>query len=518
MLNKISSLSLTIPLGWLFSHLFMWSNNAHMFSTKALLTSLGFIIFVACMLWAMGALCIKLSHKMFSKHQKILNIIQNILFATVFSAIVGFFLFIPMLAPNPALLPSIVLFFSICAILFFIKAKFLNTILLVLIVFSSVNTISGLIFSNASQEASTNKQAIAKLSEVKLKQKPNIYLFWLESYHAFSIQEEIYGIDTKPIQKFLADNEFVTFPEVYSDGRGTLSAYAELYGMGKYNIQEVGNVDVNTTTRELIGGSEDNILFKILKNNGYFTGQLLYPMPLYFMTFNKKSPYLDRTDFDHLYDSYLTLLAPCYYFVPSLRNKAIRSQRIRSYLKTKDNINTTIQQLVQGPKPFFLSFKDGANHTPGSGYSFKDAQSWIQGGTYQKYVKNGNESIKSIVQNILNLDPNAMIVIVADHGATRFRGVTDFSKSIEEIQKDLKAANVSYEDFIDDKFGCMMAIRFPNGEQIDITAGKYMSQRNLFTHIFAYLSDDPSLLEYRAVSRSQLLKNVLTQDGKIVHK
>ena len=64
--------------------------------------------------------------------------------------------------------------------------------------------------------------------------------------------------------------------------------------------------------------------------------------------------------------------------------------------------------------------------------------------------------------------------------------------------------NVSELDIFDDFCRVLFAYRLPGGTRGDISHGMYLSNINIFMHIFAYLADDPSILKYRFPSVSQL--------------
>ncbi len=135
--NWLSKLAITIPLGWLFSHFFMWSNNAHMFTNMAFFYSSIVILVIAIVLYFLGVLWLKLSDMMPEKYKKTIDIVNSILFAGTFSLIVGVFLMEPVLDPTPVKLPLLILFIVICFGIYFAKSL-LNTMLCVMLIFSTV--------------------------------------------------------------------------------------------------------------------------------------------------------------------------------------------------------------------------------------------------------------------------------------------------------------------------------------------------------------------------------------------
>ena len=61
----------------------------------------------------------------------------------------------------------------------------------------------------------------------------------------------------------------------------------------------------------------------------------------------------------------------------------------------------------------------------------------------------------------------------------------------------LLVRNVTLDEFVQDYFGTLLAIRLPGGEQRDISYGLALNHVNLFRHVFAYLNDDPDILKTR---------------------
>jgi len=68
---------------------------------------------------------------------------------------------------------------------------------------------------------------------------------------------------------------------------------------------------------------------------------------------------------------------------------------------------------------------------------------------------------------------------------------------IEEIGRQLTERNLTLDEFAQDNFGTLLAIRLPGGEQRDISYGLALNHVNLFRHVFAYLNDDPDILKTR---------------------
>ena len=278
-----------------------------------------------------------------------------------------------------------------------------------------------------------------------------------------------------------------------------------------------GNEDIRRSGRRLLGGDEDNLLYKTLKNNGYYTAYFTDGSTY---IFTEKLAYLDETDIDDV----LALLAlnPIFDLNDRLNKfkKMLMSNIKPLFLKKlsfPDKITTYISKLLARRQPFFLGFKGGVDHTP-SGYTWLLKDEWVASGSYQKFVETGNKDILEIVNFIISNDKNAFIVLLGDHGSWRLRGLWYDVQDWQTLKTRLEDCGESIESLAHDIFGVFMAIRRPGGEFKDIAYGYPLSHANLFRHIFASLSNTPEeIIRFRSPSMSSLSSTnfVLVEEGEI---
>lgn len=490
--------SLLPSLALLFSHIFMWSNNAHMFSNQSLAVSFLIILVISVLVFGINYFLVP----------RILEIIfpkkwNKILFYTYIALLFIFFLacIVDFQVFNQRRVYAPIILLVSFAFIYLERAKILVIFLSVMICFSSVTLLKNSILEN---EIILSK----KVDDIILRKKPNIYLYWLESYHDFDILKKVYNIDSEKYKNYLYDKSFIIGENIFSSGRFTLAAFTQLYSCSQVE-KSVGNLDVERASRGVIGGEKGNVVFRILKNNGYKT--ILLAGSFYYVY--AKGEYLDELDIEvkGLYN-YVYPLCSIYFenrFIDLLFTSNINKYKGSLF----DRVKTAMMLGKESTKPYIIAFKGGAAHTPPNEdiYTWKDREKWISSNTYQDLVKKSNIESEEIINYILENDPNALIVLLGDHGALTY---TFFPWNDPESYAKY---NVREEDVFDDLYRVLLAYRLPGGAQDDIAHGMYMNNVNIFTHIFAYLADDPSLLEQRTPSVSVLGKAKMV-DGKLVRE
>lgn len=479
------TISLLPSLGLIFSFLFIWSHNVHMYRGAALLCSFAAILMAALLLFFINSVCIT----------RLLSCLKgktwtDILFY-IFIACEFIFFAWYLVCYGDSVYKS-KMWCSIFAIItFFIlwkeKGKLLVFFSCIMILFSFINLTKNSIVNLKELETTSN------LPQISLQTKPNIYLFWMESYHSTDILKSTFGIDNTQFTDFLTSNGFKIENGIYSSGEHTLKSMAQLY---LCNIisgeQQVGQDDVLRSIRNVIGGDQNNVVFRTLKENGYRT-ILLTQGSSYF--FYKQGMYLDESDFGSSY------------FFP-ITDSINREKKAFPEPKTSlsDQVKAVMAKGKEWQQPYIIAFKGGALHTPHIGWNWKQRDEWIKSNVYQSFIRKANEETQGLISYILQQDPGALIILLGDHGAWTYRGLDP---------EDCEQQGVALQDFFDDRFKVFFAYRLPNSDAFDLTSGMYMNNMNVFIHIFSYLAKDKSLLQYRVPSES-VFGNVKMVEGKFL--
>ena len=105
---------------------------------------------------------------------------------------------------------------------------------------------------------------------------------------------------------------------------------------------------------------------------------------------------------------------------------------------------------------------------------------WIKSGA-DGYVEGARESVfilQKVISTIIEKDPNAIIVMLGDHGARTYLDL--------DLVEALKNNTIQLSEYADDFFNVYGAVRLPEQYEkfsFDDKDG-YINHRNIFVHIF----------------------------------
>jgi len=506
----------------------MWSKNWFMYNFNEISISLLALFLVCSLVYVTGKFIYSLLK---SKIKEKLRFLWHVVFCMLFIGVLLLFLELSLrkvFAPEYFWFGTISVYCIAVLFLCFLTTKrgfgLINVFLLFWLLLSTGTGLYGAI------PAALDGNALDESEHIELKERPNIYLFLLESYHDLKTMNKVYGIDVEPLQSWLSSRDFLIYENVYSNTHATLLSMTNILGMRLNVAQGMGNNDIEPKGRKLIGGGTGNQVYRILKENGYHTVYLTSDTENPFYYFHPQGKYLDETDIDFgpapglrpLYDGVFPFLNRAYNGYRALKKDEhgrVNSLQPKFRNKLIDNIRMIMEE---NKKPLFIGFKSGAIHTPtDSTYTWKQRNEWVSSGKYQGRVEEGNRELFEIVDLITEKDPSAVIVLLGDHGAWRLQGIWKDATYGDAASLDalLKQHGESLDTFASDVYGTFLAIRMP--EKGDISNGLPVSHVNLFRHIFAAASPETSraILARRAPSESgrDLLGFMLVKDGVVQH-
>ena len=515
MKNIWNSPAPTLGLAMTASCLFMWGRNWHMYTWAGLGASLAWVLGVGLLLMLLVGL---LARACRTPHPRWLTMSQlYLLVGLLLVEILKTLLDIPAqeLAASLGIMPryfriplALAVFLAVCLARGF---RLLNTILLAWLLIALGN---GLVNIWSAPEGKIAEAGF----KVTLKKTPDIFLYFLESYHSPYAMRLLYGHDAGPMVEYLRGKNFLIYDQTLSNSPASLMSMVDMFTMRpSFNLAR-GNSDILQAGRRVIGGSDDNHLFKMLKNNGYYTTFLTMGSDYYFQS---RGPNLDATDDDvrSLFD-----LKPLYDLIPGQLRLLTAIYLKPSPQKLHGALPDRVRQIVErGPKqgsPFLACFKGGAGHVPAS---YRGTQEEIEAWkpVYLDKVAEADAEIKKIVEYLDEAAPEAIVILVGDHGAWGYRGVLGDHDTrlhwgsvlgrhdLEEVGRKITEWNVTLDTVVQDVFGTLLAIRLPGGEQRDISYGLALNHVNLFRHVFAYLNDDPDLLSTREEPPLSRLGNLI---------
>ncbi len=321
------------------------------------------------------------------------------------------------------------------------------------------------------------------------KKKPNIYYIQPDGYVNFSeLNKGYYNIENGAFESYLQENNFKSYPDSRSNYAATLPTNSALFMMKHHYYNNGSDFTETIDARNVI--VSDNSVLRILKNNGYRTF-FLTEQP-YFLTNKPKLGY-DYCNYSPEEISFVTT---------GIGNPRDVIEPFKEYLDT----------YTEGPNFFFIEIFNPGHITN----TITDSKG--VDGEREHYIESLTESNKKLTEltkTILAKDPEALIVLMADHGG--FVGMTNTAESYT------KNTDIN---FVKSIFSTILSIHWPNGDS-PVYDHKFKTSVNLFRILTAYLSEDESYLENLQPDNSYIIINhgapqgvyeYLDGDGKLVFK
>jgi hypothetical protein len=310
--------------------------------------------------------------------------------------------------------------------------------------------------STASLPISENK-LLSIVDGRKASSTPNIYLL---AYDAYVPNETLlaYGIDNASQEEFLHSQGFNLYPHTYSVGALTVNSMSRVFNA---SIDYYGNIRR--------GVSGDGVVQNLLHIMGYKTYGI-FPSDFVFRGIG--SSY----DFSYPQPKQQIILANAI-LVGEFRFEFTYQKMPRNkYVEQKQTIFKNPPQY-----PFLIyTHSDLPSHSQQSGTCRSD-----ESALYEAKLVNANNEMRQDVNLIIANDPHAIIIVAGDHGPY-------LTKNCMSTTGYYDISEISRLD-IQDRFGTFLAIRWPSK---DFTKYDQITVlQDLFPAIFAYLFEDPRILE-----------------------
>ena len=302
-----------------------------------------------------------------------------------------------------------------------------------------------------------------------------------------STLKNIYHVDTSEFVNSLKSHGFEVYDNIYANSYHTLGTLTTMMSIGRL-VPKNSNLDGNSGDRTLIPGGNNNHLMKIFKNNGYIT-KLYLDGSSYFGTI--KGKYLDY------YDGFMdtNFYNKLYYYTEPFKQICKSSWRgkIDSLLDKYStqlshcNVDTLsiIKEQNKSSSPFIVFRRlNKLDHTPSDGsYNYKQKENWMESRFYQTHLNEQFHEIEDFIKVINKNDPNAVIILLGDHGSWRLREYP-FNRGGEKLYDFAQNDGETLRSAADDVFHVFAAVRLPNGLKL----APNFSSVNVFLKIFALLN------------------------------
>ncbi|MBA4276629.1 hypothetical protein [Flavobacterium sp.] len=327
---------------------------------------------------------------------------------------------------------------------YFIVLVFLMTVL-------PIVKLGKIIYLNYTNSTEWQLQPDAIL-KTEFKKKPNIYYIQPDGYtNGTNLKGSLYRFDNSEFDGWLKDNKFSLYDDYRSNYPSTLYSNSSCFFMKHHFSNEFSNFNY---ARDYIVGR--NPVLEIFKNNNYKT---FFITEIPYLLMNRPSVYFDYCNYK---------LAELPYFKDGLS----------CFTEITNEIENRIV-LNKGTSNFFFIEKFNPGHINPS--KIKGSSIEKERLEYLKSLQIANAWLKKTITIIKKNDPNAIIIIGADHG-----GYVGFEYTSQAQNK------ITDSKLLNSIFGAKLAIKW-NGSHSDYDA-QLKTSVNLFRILFSYLSEDKLLL------------------------
>ncbi|MGD9612928.1 MAG: hypothetical protein AB7V22_08495 [Kiritimatiellia bacterium] len=310
--------------------------------------------------------------------------------------------------PRPVAFGAVLaLFFLYWAAAVRLGAKRTSLLLLVLLAFRAGQAAVAVAATAARGDDLVSAEEIGIYEQVDLARTPNVYFICLESYHGFGAMRDLYGFDNAEFREFLDANGFAVAEGTLANYSFTMTSLQSILQMGHhYAAGTFGNHD-SLHARGFISGSGTyyNPALRILKRNGYAIVYLL-PSDYYYR------PGAGLVDY--------SLLERSWPFAP-LKVSLPRFIGREPETVVPDYPRQVAETLATWPRerPTFFFIKFGAEHSA-DGYDYRTDRAAFAA-RYVQTVARENRAIEALCRQIVEQDPQGLVVLAGDHGAQSYK-------------------------------------------------------------------------------------------------
>lgn len=305
------------------------------------------------------------------------------------------------------------------------------------------------------------------IEEIVFQKKPNIYYIQPDGYPSFSeLKSDYYKVDNSSFDAFLAEKGFKNYPDFRSNYITTITSNSATFMMKHHYYNKGRDYSEMLNARKNI--MSKNPVLSIFKNNGYKT-HFISEHP--YLMVNRPKIGFDYTNFSYSEIPYITT--------------GFNVKR-----EVFPDLEKTIASKNDGGNFFFIEiFEPGHISTTKEASKGKVAEreQWLE------KLEIANIKIEKMVNLISEKDPEALIMIMADHGG--FVGL-EYTRQVY--------TKTSNPEIIYTTFGAMLAIKWPNGEAPEMDS-KLKSCVNVFRVLFSYLGNDQKYLQHLEKDGSYLI-------------
>jgi hypothetical protein len=379
--------------------------------------------------------------------------------------------------------------------------------------------------------------ALQEVEGLKFISRPNVYYFYMESYHGQEAMIRLFNYDNIELNEYLNKENFTVYNNTYANYFATLVSLSSTFMM-KHHYYSFENpaMDVRHMGREILGGGKHNTVLSIFRDNGY---KINYFLPTdYYFSRTVGIDFYNRLKFNpwatlSLYTiprHVAEMMSP---IIPTMAKQIYKSQITPDYFPPNyvPDMRAMIKQAhKQQDSQFFFIAMPAGEHIKyslveeGKQKELSKIGFWkivlykYIGNYFKEYyisrIKKSNTVIKEILSQIIADDPNAVIILLGDHGTFKYRNIDrdGQDKMLQMMTED----GITSRDFADSLFNVLLAIRMPQG--LTLPDAEVISNVNVFRYVLSALSGTRKLIENKEEDISLTSNVIAVRDGKPLEK
>ncbi len=341
--------------------------------------------------------------------------------------------------------------------------------------------ITGIVFNflNYNLPSKANFQKSDRLTKFlnnknnKIIKKKNIYIIVYESYASLETLN-YYGFDNTEQMKFLEELGFKVHHGIYSNGSTTASSISKILEIDGELYPSHDGPKTKFYNPYLSGNT---FATEIFKSNGYKT-KALFPHGYYWQPPIGWDDFQPQNVTSNLNGKIVSKILFEGYFKHDAFTKSFDYE---NYLKLKKDYLTSKEK-----NTFFLTLNNYPGH---SGHSkrcdYEDKKNYFEN------LKKANSEMKNDVLNILNNDPNSIIVLLGDHSPY-------LTKNCSGLQDYYKTNEINKYD-IQDRYGAFFSIYWP--KDISGVEHNIVMTQDIFPAILSKITNNNDLFNELKVER-----------------
>ncbi len=334
-------------------------------------------------------------------------------------------------------------------------------------------TITGIIinFLNQSKDNLSKIQKPKRFVEFldnpknKIIKKKNIYLLVYESYADLETLNH-YGFDNNEHLEFLENNDFKVYHGIYSNASNSLASTSRIL-----------EIDGNLSLLDRYYASGNAFALNIFKANGYKTIGL-FTSPYFFGS--------SKISWDEYYPKESATKMGGMNITKSIFEGNFEFDIFEDDYDYKDYLKLKKKYLTSNKKQtLFYTHNRYPGHSGNSGKCAPDEKQ-----KYFRGMKKANIEMKNDVLNVINNDPNSIIVLLSDHGPY-------LTKNCRNLKKyDVNTIN-KYD--IQDRYGAFLSIYWP--KDILETENELFITQDIFPVILSNITNNKNLFNKLKIER-----------------